>query len=126
MTTFTLKYSETWRKQGSTRGMALVLCLVFGAHDINCYWSHENHRPVKTDMLDVKIKYKALGNSQDTICKRTHASLCSMCSLEGFMTTWIKIIHSSTLMNFYFDFQNYYDNIPQKRKNRATKFWCLS
>lgn len=76
--------------------MALVLCLVFGAHDINCYRSHENYRAVKTEVLDVKIKYKALGNSQNTVCKRSHASLCSMCSLEGFMTMWIKIIHSSS------------------------------
>lgn len=56
-------------EQGSTRGMALILCLVFGACDINSYRSHENYRPVKTEVLDVKVKYKVLGNSQDTVCK---------------------------------------------------------
>lgn len=111
-------------EQESTRGMALVLCLVFGARDINCYRSHENYRPVKTKVLHVKIKYKALGNSQESL--QREASLCSMCSLEGFMAMWIKIIHSSTLMNFYFNFQNYYGNIPHKRKSRATEFWCIS
>lgn len=42
------------------------------------------------------------------------------------MTTRIKIIHSSTLMNFYFDFEDYCEKIPHKNKNRATEFWCKS
>jgi len=75
---------------------------------------HDFYRPVRTEVVDVKIKY--WGTANTAFAKGSYASLCSTGSLKAFMTMWIRKIHSSTLLNFYLDFQNYSENVPHKRK----------
>lgn len=80
---FHFEILQDMEEQGSTRGMALVLCLVFGARDINFYRSHEHYRPVRTEVLDVKIKYKALGNSQERVGKKKSCFIMQHMFVEG-------------------------------------------